>query len=88
MPIKDLVYVWSEDGRILYRMNPDKGLVEALDLKEIGFGDLYIRRNFTRTFAIKDETTFWFGFGPEVVEISLMKAQWHRVDVSLTYLPA
>jgi hypothetical protein len=80
---KNMVFVWSEDGRILYRVNTEKGLVEALDLRGIGFGDVYIRRNFVRSFAIKDEVTFCFGFGPDVVEVSLTKAQWRKVGVGL-----
>jgi SIR2-like domain len=37
------------------------------------------RRDFVRSFAIEDERTFCFGFGPEVVEISLANAQWKKV---------
>jgi len=80
---KNMLYVWSEDGRFLYRINTDQGLVESLDLRGIGFGDVYIRRDFVRSFAVKDDVTFCFGFGPEVVEVSLMKAQWRKVDVRL-----
>jgi len=69
--MKNMVFVWSEDGRILYRVNTDKELVEALDLRGIGFGDVYVRRNFVRSFAIKNEDTFCFAFGPDVVEVSL-----------------
>ena len=81
--MKNMVFVWSEDGRILYRVNTEKGLVEALDLRGIGFGDVYVRRNFVRSFAIKNEDTLCFGFGPDVVEVSLTKAQWRKVEVSL-----
>lgn len=81
--MNNMVFVWSEDGRILYRVNTDKRLVEALDLRGIGFGDVYVRRNFVRSFAIKNEDTFCFGFGPDVVEVSLTRAQWRKVDVSL-----
>jgi len=78
-----MVFVLSEDGRILYRVNAGKGLVEALDLRGIGFGDVYIRRDFARSFAIENEVTFCFGVGPDVVEINVTKAQWRKVDVDL-----
>lgn len=80
---KNMVFVWSEDGRILYRISTDKRMVEALDLRGIGFGDVYVRRSFVRTFAIKDENTFCFGFGPDVVEVSIAKARWRKVEVNL-----
>jgi hypothetical protein len=81
--IDNMVFVWSEDGRILYRVNTDKRMVEALDLRGIGFGDVYVRRSFVRSLAIKDENTFCFGFGPDVVEVSMKKARWRKVDVGL-----
>jgi hypothetical protein len=82
--IKDLIFIWSEDGRIVYKVNTENGVVEELDLRGVGFGDLYIRRDFGRTFAIANDTTFCFGFGPEVVEISLTKAHWRKSGVNLT----
>jgi hypothetical protein len=81
--VKNMLFVWSEDGCILYRVNTDSRMVEALELREIGFGDVYVRRSFVRSFAIKDENTFCFGFGPDVVEVSMTKARWHKVDVDL-----
>lgn len=76
---KDFVFVWSEDGKILYRVNTESETVEAIDLRSVGFGDVYVRRDFVRSFAIENETTFCFGFGPDVVELSLAHAQWRRV---------
>ncbi|MGB7283827.1 MAG: hypothetical protein WBE13_16295, partial [Candidatus Acidiferrum sp.] len=76
---EDLVFVWSEDGRILYRVNTESGTVDAIDLGSVGFGDVYIRRDFVRSFAIENKSTLCFAFGPDVVELSLTKAQWKRV---------
>lgn len=33
----ELIFVWSEDGRILYRLNATSGSAEALGLQDIGF---------------------------------------------------
>jgi len=76
---ENLIFVWSEDGEILYRVKVDSESVDAVDLRSVGFGDVYIRRHFVRSFAIEDEKTFCFGFGPDVVEISLTNAQWKKV---------
>lgn len=76
---EDVVFVWSEDGKILYRVKPESESVDAIDLRSVGFGDVYIRRDFVRSFAIEDEKTFCFGLGPDVVEISLANAQWTKV---------
>ncbi len=75
----DLVFVWSEDGKILYRVKAGSESVDAIDLRSVGFGDVYIRRDFVRSFAIENERTFCFGFGPDVVEISLANVQWKKV---------
>jgi hypothetical protein len=77
--INDLVFVWSQDGRILYRVNSDTGIVDAVDLRDVGFRDAYVRRDDNRSFAMKDAVTGFFGFGPEVVEISLVRARWRKV---------
>jgi len=42
--VKDALFVWSEDGQMLYRLNAATGLTESLDLRDVGFGDVFIRR--------------------------------------------
>jgi len=81
--INDLVFVWSQDGRILYRVNSDTGMIDELDLRDVGFGDAYIRREDTRSFAMKDAVTGFFGFGPDIVEISLVRARWRKVKAGI-----
>jgi hypothetical protein len=81
--INDLVFVWSQDGRILCRVNSDTGMIDQLDLRDVGFGDAYIRREDTRSFAMKDAVTGFFGFGPDIVEISLVRARWRKVKAGI-----
>jgi hypothetical protein len=75
-----LVYIWSEDGRILYRVDSDPGRADALDLRDVGFGDVYVRRDFTRSFTMENSLTCYFGFGPDVVRVSLAKARWQAMS--------
>jgi hypothetical protein len=49
---KDWVFVWSEDGQMLYRLDAASGHTEALDLRDVGFGDTFIRRFDTRTMTL------------------------------------
>jgi hypothetical protein len=45
----ELVFAWSEDGGILYRLDATRGSAAALDLRDIGFGDcLHTTRRRTR----------------------------------------
>jgi hypothetical protein len=79
----NLLYVWSEDGRMLYRLDTNTGKADALDLRDVGFGDAYIRRDFTRSFAMQDAVTCYFGFGPDVVSVSLVKAYWRAISETI-----
>jgi hypothetical protein len=76
----EVVFVWSEDGRILYRLNTDSGSAEALDLRDIGFGDAYVRREGALGLAMEDLSTAYFGFGPEVLRLSLAGARWRKIE--------
>jgi Caspase domain len=78
--VKDALFVWSEDGQILYRVDVGTGLTEALDLRDVGFGDSYIRRFETRTMALSGAGDAYFGFGSDVVELNLRQAKWHAVS--------
>ena len=55
------------------------GSAEALDLQDIGFGDVYVRREGALGLALKDWATAYFGFGPEVLQLSLSKARWRKI---------
>jgi hypothetical protein len=79
LAMNDSVFVWSEDGRILYRLDAGTGEADALDLRDLGFGDVYVTREDTRSFAMRDLHSGFFGFGPDIVELSLDHASWHRM---------
>jgi hypothetical protein len=74
--MEDSVYVWSEDGQMLYRLNAANGSAESLDLRDVGFGDVFIRREDTRTMAMNGAYTGFFAFGSDVVQLDLRNAHW------------
>ncbi len=74
--VKDALFVWSEDGQMLYRLNATSGLTESLDLRDVGFGDVFIRREDTRTMAMSGPSTAFFAFGSDVVRLDLRDARW------------
>jgi hypothetical protein len=74
--VKDSLFVWSEDGQMLYRLNAASGLTESLDLRDVGFGDVFIRREDTRTMAMSGPSTAFFAFGSDVVRLDLRDARW------------
>lgn len=78
--INDSVFVWSEDGQILYRLAAGTGLTQSLDLRDVGFGDSYVRRFDTRTMALSGADAAFFGFGRDVVELNLRSAQWRPIN--------
>ena len=81
--VKDALFVWSEDGQMLYRVDVGTGLTEALDLRDVGFGDSYIRRFNTRTMAFSGTGDAYFAFGSEVVKLNLRQAKWRAVARNL-----
>lgn len=78
--IKESLFVWSEDGQALYRLDVATGLAQSLDLRDVGFGDSFIRRFDTRTMALSGGDAAYFGFGSDVVELNLRTAKWRSMN--------
>jgi hypothetical protein len=65
---------------MLYRLDVVAGLMQSLDLRDVGFGDSFVRRFDTRTMALSGADAASFGFGADVVELNLRTAKWRAVN--------